>query len=216
MTTEKSIDLPRFYFLLHSHNYILPSHLFCFLCKKISVKHHEPEIVNKQKLVFLVGFMGTGKTHWGKLWAEKLKYLFVDLDDAIESAEQATVHEIFEKKGEDYFRRKETDILRQMLPKENTIIACGGGTPCFFDNMEWMNGNGITILLKSNAEYILENIKKQIGKRPLLKGMDDAEIRSFIETKLNEREVFYNKATVNLDAQAVGINSIDKIISSKQ
>lgn len=160
--------------------------------------------------------MGTGKTHWGKIWAEKLHYLFVDLDDAIEAAEHSTVHDIFEDKGEAYFRRKEAETLRQLSQKENAIIACGGGTPCFFDNMEWMNAHGITVLLSSGAGYILENIKKQVGKRPLLNGMNDDEMFSFIESKLSERMDFYNKAAFIVDAQTAGTDSIDQIISLKK
>jgi shikimate kinase len=179
------------------------------------VNNSPPEIVKKQNLVFLVGFMGTGKTHWGKIWAEKLHYLFVDLDEVIEKDEGISVHEIFENKGEDYFRMKEAETLRQMRSEENTVIACGGGTPCFFDNMAWMNANGVSVLLKANAGFILQNIRKQLGKRPLLKDMNEEEMLSFIETKLAERETFYNKATITLDAQTAGINSIDKVISLK-
>jgi shikimate kinase len=179
------------------------------------VNNLPPEIVKKQDLVFLVGFMGTGKTHWGKIWAEKLHFLFVDLDEVIEANEGISVQEIFENKGENYFRVKEADTLRQMGQKENTIIACGGGTPCFFDNMAWMNATGITVLLDADAGFILQNIRKQLGQRPLLKGMNEEEMLSFIEAKLAERETFYNKAMITLDAQTAGINSIDQLISLK-
>lgn len=179
------------------------------------MNNRDVESIKKRNLVFLVGFMGTGKTHWGRLWAEKLHYVFVDLDDVIEAAEHSSVHDIFENKGEDYFRRKEAETLRQMGENENTIIACGGGTPCFFENMEWMNAHGITILLRSEAAYILENIKNQSGKRPLLKGMNDEEMLSFIESKLKERAPFYTKAAIALDAQTASDNSIDQIISLK-
>lgn len=180
------------------------------------MNNRDVESIKKRNLVFLVGFMGTGKTHWGKLWAEKIHYVFVDLDDVIEAAEHSSVHDIFENKGEDYFRRKEAEALRQMLQKENTIISCGGGTPCFFDNMEWMNAHGTTVLLNSGAGYIMENIKKQSGQRPLLKGMNDEEMLTFIESKLKERNPFYTKASITLDAQTASVNSIDQIISLKK
>jgi shikimate kinase len=176
---------------------------------------NSPQTTTNKNLLFLIGFMGTGKTHWGKIWAEKLNYSFADLDDLIEEVEGYSVHQLFETRGEDYFRLQEAATLKKMLHKENTIVACGGGTPCFFDNMRWMNTNGTTILLKADAPFILRNIKKQLGTRPLLRGMNDAEMLFFIENKLVERETFYNKATIILDAQTAGIHSLDQIISMK-
>ncbi|RYY09648.1 MAG: shikimate kinase, partial [Chitinophagaceae bacterium] len=122
--------------------------------------------------IFLVGFMGSGKTHWGRMWAARHRYIFIDLDDAIEQDEQLTITDIFEKKGEDYFRQKEAIMLRSMTQYSNAIIACGGGTPCFFDNITWMNENGATILLEATPPVIFKNVMLHEGKRPLVKNLN--------------------------------------------
>ena len=163
------------------------------------------------ELIFLVGFMGTGKTHWGKIWAEKINFSFIDLDDVIEQEEHCSISQIFEKKGEGYFRQKEAAALRLMKLQKKTIIACGGGTPCFFENMQWMNENGITVLLQAEPAFILKNIERQQGQRPLITGMNITEQLFFIEKKLKERELFYSEATIQLDAEAAGENTIDYI-----
>ena len=161
--------------------------------------------------IFLVGFMGTGKSYWGKIWADKINFSFIDLDEMIEHEEHCSIAQIFEKKGEDYFRQKEATTLRLMKQHKKTIIACGGGTPCFFENMQWMNENGITVLLQADAAYILKNIERQPGQRPLIKGKNITEQLLFIEKKLKDRELFYSEADIQLDAEAADENSIDYI-----
>lgn len=155
--------------------------------------------------------MGTGKTHWGRIWAQKCGYNFIDLDEAIEEEEGLTVADIFAKKGEAYFRSKEAELLRRMAGQVETIIACGGGTPCFSDNMAWMKTHGTTVLLKATPEFIISNIEKHLGKRPLLQGMDQKAMRTFISTKLLEREPFYSQAVIILDAATATEDSIDQM-----
>jgi shikimate kinase len=150
-------------------------------------------------IYFLIGFMGSGKTHWGRLWAAKHKIAFVDLDEQIEIAERKTVSEIFESKGEDYFRKVEADILRNHIFLNDTIVACGGGTPCFHNNMEWMNAHGITVYITSTPEEILRRLNSAgRDKRPLLSKLNQAELLFFIEKKLKERQPFYTQAKVVL------------------
>ena len=161
--------------------------------------------------IFLVGFMGSGKTHWGKIWADKINFSFIDLDEVIEQEEHCSIAQIFEKKGEDYFREKEAAALRLMKLQKKAIIACGGGTPCFFENMQWMNENGTTVLLEADAAYILKNIERQPGQRPLIKGMNIAEKLLFIEKKLKDRELFYSEASIQVDAETADENAIDHI-----
>ena len=117
---------------------------------------------NPAKRFFIIGFMGTGKSNWGKQWAALHNMSFLDLDELIEKAEEKSVVDIFEKAGEDYFRVKETSILRDQCLQQNTIISCGGGTPCFNDNMAWMNEHGFTIYLSASAPYIF---KKCAGRK---------------------------------------------------
>jgi shikimate kinase len=164
--------------------------------------------------IFLIGFMGTGKSHWGKIWANRHRYHFLDLDEAIEIEEQSTIAEIFEKRGEDYFRQKEAIKLRTMDQYTNTVISCGGGAPCFFDNINWMNVHGSTILLKASPIFILNNILSQQGKRPLVNKFNESELFFYIEQKLKERNEYYEKANIKLDAENINEQTLDNIIST--
>ncbi|MCX6294219.1 MAG: shikimate kinase [Sphingobacteriales bacterium] len=165
--------------------------------------------------IFLIGFMGTGKSHWGEIWASRHNLTFIDLDVEIEKKNGLSIEEIFEKKGEDFFRDAETNSLLEMEQYDNCIIACGGGTPCFKNNMDWMNENGITVLLNSTPSKILENIINDHKERPLLKKINKGELLFFIEMKLKERIDFYNKASIRLEAVELNSNSIDAILNFK-
>lgn len=163
--------------------------------------------------IFLLGFMGSGKSHWGRLWAAAHNFNFIDLDEELEKQEQKTVAAIFETRGEDYFRQKETILLRSLTAQSNSIVSCGGGTPCFFDNMAWMNKNGLTIFLEATTQFILKNIKNEKDKRPLIKDKDDAEVIFFIDQKLKERQPYYSKAKIIFPAEDLNIDSIKKVIN---
>jgi shikimate kinase len=149
-------------------------------------------------LIFLVGFMGSGKTHWGKRWSQAYQIPFVDLDDAIETAEGKTIPDIFAVNGEAYFRDIETKILHGLSQQKNIIIACGGGTPCFHDNMQWMNKHGITIYVTAPAEVIMKRVMVQQDKRPLLKDMNPIELLAYIEQTIKIREPYYSQAKITL------------------
>jgi shikimate kinase len=166
--------------------------------------------------IFLIGFMGTGKSYWGKIWSSQHNLKFIDLDSEIEKKTGLRVDEIFEKKGEDFFRIVEAQTLIEMDQYDNCIIACGGGTPCFKNNMDWMNNNGLTVLLNSTPSKILENIINDNKVRPLFKKINKGELLFFIEMKLKERMEFYNKANVQLQAFELNSNSIDAILNTKQ
>ena len=158
--------------------------------------------------IFLIGFMGSGKSHWGHIWALKNGYTFYDLDAQIEKAFKMPVQEIFEKHGEDKFRELERYHLRKFLNKKKCLIACGGGTPCFFDNLEWMKKHGDVIYLQATKEYILKRVMDETAKRPLLKEVNTSELLFFIEKKLKEREPVYLKADHILDVNKLSDNSL--------
>jgi shikimate kinase len=149
-------------------------------------------------LIFLVGFMGSGKTHWGKRWSEAYQISFVDLDDAIETVEGKTIPDIFAIYGEAYFRDVETKTLRGFSQQKNVIIACGGGTPCFHNNMQWMNEHGITVYVTSPADIIMKRIIVQQDKRPLLRNMNPIELLAYIEQTIKNREPYYTRAKITL------------------
>lgn len=162
--------------------------------------------------IFLIGFMGSGKTHWGRIWSETSGMDFYDLDEMIETAEKQTIDHIFSKKGESYFRKKEAALLRGLVEKDNCIIACGGGTPCYDDNIEWMNAHGTTVFLEANPARLLENVLLEYDKRPLIKRINKGELLFFIEQKLNERDPFYHKANLTLNVSQLEKKSIEKIL----
>ena len=164
--------------------------------------------------IFLVGFMGTGKTHWGKIWADANQMNFVDLDDVIESTQGKLIADIFYDEGEEHFREIEATALRSCGTLANTIIASGGGTPCFHGNMAWMNEQGITIYIKTEPRHIYERVVAEKDKRPLFRKLDASELLSFIEMKLYERNEFYTQATYTLDSERVSPHSLQEIIST--
>lgn len=162
--------------------------------------------------IFLIGFMGSGKSHWGKIWSEKYHLSFVDLDYEIEKAFGMSIENIFEKHREEKFRELEKYHLRKYENKKNSLIACGGGTPCFSENMEWMLKNGIVIYLKASERYILERVMDETEKRPLLKKVNESELLFFIQKTLKEREPVYKKAHYILRAENLKEESIKKIL----
>ena len=164
--------------------------------------------------IFLIGFMGSGKTHWGEIWAEKNRLDFFDLDSFIEAQQQKTIDAIFNEDGETYFRETESATLKTFAEKDNCIIACGGGTPCFHDNMQWMDGHGITVYLKATPGQIMERVKDEKHMRPLLKRLNDDEAFLFITQKIKEREPFYSQAQIILPVDELNNESFEKIINS--
>ncbi len=155
--------------------------------------------------LFIVGFTGVGKTKFGKAYALKHQLSFIDLDDFIEEKEGLSISEIFQKKGEAYFREKESQHLKE-LPR-NLVIATGGGTPCFFDNMDWMLKNGTVLYLKDSTENIVRKLlKTDLANRPLLASFNEIELKLWVEKKIDERLPFYEKAHYLLDS-AIGLDT---------
>ncbi len=161
--------------------------------------------------IYLVGFMGVGKSYLGKIWAKENNLKFCDLDEIIAQEEKMTIAEIFEKNGENYFRQKEKETLLKTLTFQNTIIACGGGTPCFFDNINWMRKNGTVIFLNETVEKILLNITNDKQVRPLLENLNEAEKFTFIQNKLAERLPFYIQSHIILSTEQLHTNAFKLI-----
>ncbi len=149
--------------------------------------------------IFLVGFMGSGKTTWAKIIAGKLEIPFFDLDDLIEKRANLKINDIFDRKGEKYFRKLEAVCLRELHVMDSFILACGGGTPCFHDNMMVMNSLGITVWLNTPKEIMATRLLEEAGHRPLINGLSPERLQEFIEDKLEERLQFYNQARIIID-----------------
>ncbi len=143
--------------------------------------------------------MGAGKTTVGKALAKALNLQFYDLDWYIESRQHKTVPQIFAERGEEGFRKIEHNMLHEVAEFEDVVISCGGGTPCFFDNMDYMNAQGDVVYLKAAPEVLYRHLLMGKTERPLLKGKSPEELISFITEQLAKREPFYNKARHTLD-----------------
>ena len=152
------------------------------------------------KSIILLGYMGAGKTTIGHALAKDLGVQFYDLDWYIEMRFHKTVAQIFEERGEEGFRTIERNLLHEVCEFEDVIISAGGGTPCFFDNIDYMNAQGTTIYLQVPHERLLTRLKIAKSRRPLLKDKSDEEISSFITEKMQQREPFYLKADYNFTA----------------
>lgn len=146
--------------------------------------------------IFLVGYMGAGKTTAGRELAKELGLDFIDLDHFIQARFQKTVGQIFQDVGESEFRNIERNMLREVGEFENVVISTGGGTPCFFDNMEYMNQAGTTIYLKSNAKALSDRLNTCKEKRPLIKDKNEEELYIFVVENLHKREPFYSQAKI--------------------
>lgn len=147
--------------------------------------------------------MASGKTTLGKALAKELGVDFIDLDWYIESRYHKTISEIFKEKGEDGFRKIEKNMLHEVAEFENVVISCGGGTPCFFDNMDYMNLQGETIYLDASIECLVRRLGGARSQRPILANKTDEELEDFIRAALEQRGPFYSKAKLRLDSSCL-------------
>ncbi|MDD4489796.1 MAG: shikimate kinase [Paludibacter sp.] len=144
---------------------------------------------------FLIGFMGSGKTAMGKLLAKRHGLTFIDLDSYIENKYRRTVAQIFAENGEWGFREIERNCLREVADFEDVVIATGGGAPCFFDNMDFMNQFGETIYIRLTPEHLSERLSaSRAGVRPLLRDKTGDELQQYISETLQKREPYYLRA----------------------
>lgn len=164
--------------------------------------------------VFLIGFMGSGKTHWGMQLASQLKIPFFDLDKEIESKEGKSVADIFAASGEEFFRTKERETLESLIDANHSmVLSTGGGTPCFFNNIKTMKKYGVAVWLNTHVEVLLQRLLREKHTRPLLKNVADEELRIYIIRKLNERKIYYEQADVMIDnEQSIPVNEFIQTI----
>jgi shikimate kinase len=159
--------------------------------------------------IIIVGYMGSGKTTVGKALSKDLGLPFYDLDWYIESRMHKTVKQIFDEVGEEGFRRIERSMLHEVAEFENVIISCGGGTPCFFDNMDYINQQGETVYLKCTPEVLHSHLKMGKTVRPLLLNKTPEEVDAFIRAQLSQREPYYQQAKHTLDVTLM--DNLDQI-----
>ncbi len=179
-----------------------------------------------ERYIFLIGMPGAGKSYWAENLSDARGFNYIDMDDEIEEAEDMSITEIFDKHGEDWFREKEKQILHEILkdesstpnsqfpipnsPSSTTIIATGGGTPCFFDNMEQMKQHGIVIYLRTKPETLIGRIMDEIGKRPLL--AEQTELAEYAGELLDTRKKIYEQAQHILDTENISLTTFEQIL----
>ena len=159
--------------------------------------------------IILIGYMGSGKTTVGKALSKETGMMFYDLDWYIESRMRKSVSQIFAERGEEGFRKIEHNMLHEVAEFEDVIISCGGGTPCFFDNMDYLNQQGDVVYLKVTPEVLYKHLLMAKVERPLLKDKTAEELIAYITEHLKEREPFYTKARHILDVSLM--DNYDKI-----
>jgi len=151
--------------------------------------------------------MGCGKSYVGRNLAPLLGFEYVDIDKYIEEKESLTIKEIFEQKGEAYFRNQEKKYIHEVDTNQNLVVSTGGGAPCFFDNMDVMNEKGLTIYLNRNKEKTIWRLLKGQYKRPLIADLSPEELEHFYDERLESRKPFYEKAQLH-----VGDADVDEIV----
>lgn len=163
--------------------------------------------------IFLIGFMGSGKTHWGRLLSEKLGIRFFDLDEQVSSHAGKNIVDIFATEGEEQFRLQEKDALHIITESHDSfIMACGGGAPCFFNNIEYMNQAGITVWINTALDVLFERLIEEKDKRPLIKELSADQLKTYISKKFADRKLYYEQAKVKVNEAPLELdNLINKI-----
>jgi len=165
--------------------------------------------------ITLIGLMGSGKTYWGERLAIQLDMFFLDFDQYIEESEGMTIAEIFDEHGENYFREIEKKYLHLLAAELEgpSVISMGGGTPCYFDNMDTIKKLGRSFYLKTPLEILVERLKNNRGDRPLLNGKTDAEITRYLKQQLKQRKQYYYKADKIIDTDTISQKNLRKLFA---
>jgi shikimate kinase len=165
-------------------------------------------------LIFLIGFMGSGKTTLGRKLASRLGYEFIDLDHKLEQQAELSIAEYFSFFGEDAFRKMESQVLKKTIYPANAIVSTGGGLPCFFDHMEWMNAHGKTIYINLAPKALADRLENGKVERPLLRDKHGEDLINFIADKLAEREQYYLQASIIADGMSLTAEKVEGMLSN--
>lgn len=163
--------------------------------------------------IYLIGYMGCGKSTLGRRLSEHLKVQFVDMDHYIEMRNHKTIPQIFEEEGENGFRNKERKALEELSEFTDIVIATGGGAPCFFDNIDLMNKSGKTIYINIDPAILADRLLKSKTERPLIKGKSREELVAFIDQTLTKRNKFYKQAQFEINQPDVDLKTLEQMIS---
>ena len=163
--------------------------------------------------VYLIGYMASGKTHFGMELGAKTGFRFIDTDGLFEERYRISILDFFKKYSEESFRKIEKELLLETLTYKDAIIATGGGTPCFFDNIDVIKRNGISIYLKMDLISLVNRLAIVRKKRPILKDKTTSELESYVRTQIAERELFYCQADFTVDAEKIKVDEILNLIA---
>jgi len=159
--------------------------------------------------IFLIGFMASGKTHWGHEVSKKLGVPFFDLDNKIEEKEDKTINTIFAGQGEEYFRLLEKEVLYLLTESHDSfVMATGGGTPCYYNNIEYMKKSGTVVWINSPLDCVFERLKKERNKRPLVKDLSDEQLHNYIIKKFSDRKIYYEQATTIVNDENLHLDQL--------
>ena len=162
--------------------------------------------------IFLIGFMGSGKTHWGRLLSEKLGIRFFDLDEQVTEHAGKSISEIFATEGEEQFRLQEKEVLHIITESHDSfVMACGGGSPCYFNNIDYMNQAGTTVWINTASNILFQRLMAEKEKRPLIRDLSNDQLKAFIHKKFADRKIYYEQADVKVDEELV---QLDKLIET--
>ena len=162
--------------------------------------------------IFLLGMMGCGKSYWATKLSRKLKLPKYDLDQLIESVEDRSIQQIFKETGEEHFRKMESIVLKWFADKDEFILATGGGTPCYHNNMEWMNKEGITIWLDEPVEVLVKRLMPALSQRPLIANLTEEKLKVYLGKKTQERRSFYQQAKFTLSGASITESNLLSLI----
>ena len=157
--------------------------------------------------------MGCGKSTFGKKLSKALGYQFIDLDQEITKNTGMSIPELFELHGENHFRTIEQETLTATFSLSDTVVACGGGCPCFFDNIDQINQHGVSVYIQMHPKSLFIRLKQNTDTRPLLKNKTDEALLDYINQKLNERKVFYEKAQHIVKGENLKINELVDLLN---
>jgi shikimate kinase len=158
--------------------------------------------------IYLIGYMGSGKSTVGELLAERMKLNFIDFDKYIERETGKTITEIFDTTGEEKFRELEHQHLKKLLRQDDVVVSLGGGTPCFYNNIELINKSGISVYLEMNVDSLVKRLSKARNKRPLIHDLNETELRYFIEANLEKRKMIYEQAHFSIKTSDLSLEKI--------
>lgn len=162
--------------------------------------------------IYIVGYMGAGKTTAARRLAQRLGWQVADTDAMFEEKYKISVCDFFDKYDEPLYRRLESEVLKSTESMENTVISTGGGTACYFDNMEWMNEHGVTVFLKISEKAVVDRLLHAKRKRPLAEGKSEAELTEFVREHYTSRLPFYEQARITVKAEDFDVEGLVEML----